>query len=225
VQDPLLQWQRRIAIPGTLPRREPFAPGCDYPDESKGGVAVNEDPQHRSRVDELLALRCQLGERAAFDELIQRWAEPLRRYVLRSSGDVDAADDLVQEIWVAVVQGIAHLRDAARFRSWLFGIAHRTLMNRLRASYATVVDSATDVHDVAAQELSNDREESLRAVEQGLALLPLPERDVLTLFYLQELSLAEIASVMLVPVGTVKSRLFRARGLLRDRLIQKEITP
>jgi RNA polymerase sigma factor (sigma-70 family) len=56
-------------------------------------------------------------------------------------------------------------------------------------------------------------------------LLPLPEREVLTLFYLQELSLAEIASAMLVPVGTVKSRLFRARGLLRERLTQLEVTP
>jgi len=186
---------------------------------------VNEDPQHRSRVDELLALRCQLGERAAFDELIQRWAEPLRRYVLRSSGDADAADDLVQEIWVAVVQGIARLRDASRFRSWLFGIAHRTLMDRLRVRYAAAVDNAVDLNDIAMQELCGDREESLRAVEQGLALLPLPERDVLTLFYLQELSLAEIASAMLVPVGTVKSRLFRARGLLRERLIQQEIAP
>jgi RNA polymerase sigma factor (sigma-70 family) len=183
------------------------------------------DPQYQSREDELLALRCQLGERAAFDELIQRWAEPLRRYVLRTSGDADACDDLVQEIWVAVVQGMGRLRDATRLRSWLFGIAHRTLMARLRLRYSATVTSDIEIDDIAMEEADVDREAALLAVERGLALLPLPERDVLTLFYLHELSLAEIASIQLVPVGTVKSRLFRARGLLRDRLQHLETAP
>ncbi len=185
---------------------------------------MQEDPRYQRRADELLALRCQLGERPAFAELIQRWAGPLCRYVMHNIGDADVADDLVQEVWVAVVQGIARLRDASKFRSWLFGIAHRVLMDRLRSRYANPIDSDVDIDDIAMQEMHISRGESLHAVEQGLALLPPVEREVLTLFYLEDLSLAEIASTLLVPVGTVKSRLFRARGLLRDQLNPSETT-
>ncbi|MEO8000724.1 MAG: sigma-70 family RNA polymerase sigma factor [Arenimonas sp.] len=183
-------------------------------------------PQPTSGADELLALRCQLGERAAFDELIQHWAPPLRRYVLRMTGDGDAADDLMQEIWIAVIQGMARLREASKLRSWLFGIAHRVLTDRLRARYASPIDFDSDPPDGLSEDLhkehEQERDEARKMVESGLALMPLPEREVLTLFYLQELSLMEISSVILVPVGTVKSRLFRARNLLRNRLFAQE---
>ncbi len=185
---------------------------------------MNSSPQHRANADALLAVRCQLGERTAFDELIRCWAQPLRRYVLRVSGDADSADDLVQEIWIGVVRGIGQLRDTTKLRSWLFGIAHRTLIDRLRARYAMPLDAEFDIGDIAMQDFSADREEARAAVERGLALLPMPERDLLTLFYLQELSLTEIAAALLIPVGTVKSRLFRARRSLRDQLNQQEIT-
>lgn len=186
---------------------------------------MNEGPAQSANADALLAVRCQLGERTAFDELIQRWAQPLRRYVLRVSGDADATDDLVQEIWVGVVQGIGRLRDATKLRSWLFGIAHRTLMDRLRVRYAMPLDAEFDIGEIAMQDFASDRDEAQAAVERGLGLLPILERDVLTLFYLQELSVAEIAAALLVPVGTVKSRLFRARRSLRDQLTEQEITP
>lgn len=80
--------------------------------------------------DELLALHCQLGDPAACDELILRWALPLHRHALRVSGNPATADDVVQDVWLVVMQGIACMRDPAQFRSWLFGIAHRQLMSR-----------------------------------------------------------------------------------------------
>src|SRR4051812_23187894 len=111
--------------------------------------AVPDLRQHDPRVDALLAVRCQLGERAAFDELIRRWAEPLRRYVRRVAGDAGAADELVQDIWLGVLQGIRRLQEPSRFRSWLFGIAHRRLMDSLRERYAAP-DSGGEVgEDIA----------------------------------------------------------------------------
>jgi RNA polymerase sigma factor (sigma-70 family) len=175
--------------------------------------------------DELLALRCQLGERSAFDELIRRWALPLRRHVLRVSGDEAAADDLVQEIWLAVVRGIAGLRDPARLRAWLFGIAHRVLVDRMRARYASAVDAGIDLEAIVDDAPAMDRQTLAHAVERGLARVPLLEREVLDLFYLQELSLVDTAAALAIPVGTVKSRLFRAREALRVVLIDSEIAP
>jgi RNA polymerase sigma-70 factor (ECF subfamily) len=100
----------------------------------------------------------------------------------------------------------------------LFGIARRVLMDRLRHQYATPIDADVDLTAVAANPSSDDSEEAIAAMERGMARLPVIEREVLTLFYLRELSLTDVADVLGVPVGTVKSRLFRARQQLRHGL-------
>jgi RNA polymerase sigma-70 factor (ECF subfamily) len=173
----------------------------------------------RDAADELLAVRCQLGERDAFEALIERFHTPLWRYLRRVAADESAAEELLQDVWLRVIRGIGRLRDPARVRPWLFGIARRLLMDRLRARYARPAAADVDVADLASAAVDDDVvERELAAMHEELARLPIVERDVLTLFYLRELSLAEAADVLGVPVGTVKSRLFRARQLLRREL-------
>ena len=94
--------------------------------------------QRRALEDEWIAVRCQLGEREAFDELIQRWHGPIWQYV-RSLTDEDAEQDINQDIWLRVLRGIGGLRDPAKLRPWLFGIAHRTWIDTLRKKYRIVV--------------------------------------------------------------------------------------
>ena len=176
------------------------------------------DPGLRAREDEWLVVRCQLGERLAFDELIERWSEPIWKYVRRLTNTDDTADEIVQNVWLRVLRGITRLRDGSKLRAWLFGIARRALMDRLREQYAAPDLSDIDVTGLPAptdNAGSEDIETDLAAVQHELARLPMVEREVLTLFYLQELSLGEVAEVLGVPVGTVKSRLFRARRRLR----------
>lgn len=177
---------------------------------------------NREHADQLLVVRCQLGERAAFDDLIGRWSSSLRRYALKLTNDPELADDLTQDVWLRVIQGLGRLREAARFRPWLFGIAHRTFMDRLRIRYAMPVDTGMDIEEVAAIEDIGSGEDLERALATGMSLLPMVEREVLTLFYLEELSLADIAEALSIPVGTVKSRLFRARTLLRKQTLLEE---
>ena len=113
----------------------------------------------------------------------------------------------------------AAAEDPSRIRAWIFGIARRVLMDCLRARY-----SAPPLADVELDALEGTviDDTDLRAriddMESALVALPVVERDVLALFYLDELSLAEVASIAAVPIGTVKSRLFRARNLLRAAL-------
>jgi len=183
--------------------------------DTREPIDVPELRQDDPRIDTLLAVRCQLGERAAFDDLIRRWALPLRRYVQRVVGDSESADELVQDIWLGVIQGIRRLQDPARFRSWLFGIAHRRLMDRLRGRYLAPAGDNEAADEIPANLPDPDRGLEARELERGLRRLPPFEREVLSLFYLEELSLAEVAQVLAIPVGTVKSRLFRARNLLR----------
>lgn len=170
------------------------------------------------RADELLAVRCQLGERDAFDALIARWHEPLWRYLRRLSDDDDCARDLAQDTWLRVFRGIAALREPAKLRPWLFGVARNVAMDRLRRQYAQAPQADIDLEAIPAATESVNLEEEIATLEAGLETLPIVERETLTLFYLRELSLEEIAGLVGVPVGTVKSRLFRARQLLRRAL-------
>ena len=94
-------------------------------------------------------------------------------------------------------------------------------MDRLREQYATPVLGDVDLTTLAADDAPDDVEADLSTAERELARLPVIEREVLTLFYLKELSLEEVADVLGVPVGTVKSRLFRARRLLRHEIETK----
>jgi RNA polymerase sigma-70 factor (ECF subfamily) len=176
--------------------------------------------------DELLAVRCQLGEPAAFDRLVERWHEPLWRYIRRLTDGDETAADTVQDVWLRVLRAMPRLRDPARLRAWLFGIARRAVMDRVRQRYAepeALAVDAVDEVDLAAPGPRDDLAEELGLMHEGLARLPLVEREVLVLFYLEELTLVQLAEVLDVPVGTVKSRLFRARQLLRRHLLAKGV--
>jgi RNA polymerase sigma-70 factor (ECF subfamily) len=174
-------------------------------------------PQDAAR-DEWLVLGCQLGDRDAFDALIARWHPPLWRYLARAAGDADRAADMSQDVWVRVISALPRLREPAKFRGWLFGIARRVAMDRLRTKYATPVFEAKELDELAETATADDREVDIERMEAELQRLPPVERDVLVLFYLRELSLADIAAATEIPVGTVKSRLHRARHLLRAQM-------
>jgi RNA polymerase sigma factor (sigma-70 family) len=197
--------------------REPLRRPGDSP-------SVSPEISTEVRADELLAIRCQLGDRDAFDALISRWHKPIWRYLRRLAGSDDAAADMAQDTWLKAIRGIATLREPASLRAWMFGIARRVAMDRLRRQYAQDIDDGVVLDDLAAQSSDVDLESDLAALETGMSSLPLRERDTLALFYLRELTIDQIAALLEVPAGTVKSRLFRARQLLRRQLDLQETT-
>ncbi len=154
----------------------------------------------------------------AFDALIARWHEPIWRYLRTLCGSDDTAGDLAQDTRLRVLRGIAGLRDPTRLRPWLFGIARRVAIDRLRRQYARQSDDAEGLEDLPAPNSDEELESDLAALESGLHSLPSREREALALFYLRELSIDQIAELLAVPAGTVKSRLHHARHLLRHEL-------
>ncbi|MFG3441446.1 RNA polymerase sigma factor [Nonomuraea sp. NPDC047897] len=172
--------------------------------------------------DELLVVRAQLGERAALAELVARWRVPVWTYARRML-DAERADDVTQEIWLAVVRGLPRLRDPGRFAPWLFTIARRSVADRLRGQYASEHEALADGDATVSDpvEAIVDRAELVSA----LSGLPLLEREILVLFYLEDLSVEDCAQICQVPSGTVKSRLNRARRLLREHLETKGYLP
>lgn len=174
--------------------------------------------------DALLVVKAQLGDRRALADLVGQWHDPLWRYVRRMLGGpgnaVSVADDVSQEAWAAVLKALPGLRSPERFAPWLFTIARRSVMNRLKENYrpedpAESVEPEGAVDDHAPAVL--DRAQ----LTEGLSGLPVVEREVLALFYLHDLALEDCAQILEVPVGTVKSRLSRARRMLRDRLTDR----
>jgi RNA polymerase sigma factor (sigma-70 family) len=166
--------------------------------------------------DELLVVRCQLGEREAFAELVRGWHPVVERYVGRMLGRPD--DDVVQEIWLAIFKGLTKLRRPDRFIPWLFVVARRAVMNQLRDAYRRPEPEPIDEAPVADDA---DHVVNREALAGALAALPAREREVLMLFYLEDLSLDTCAQICGVPIGTVKSRLSRARLLLHHELQSK----
>lgn len=158
-----------------------------------------------------VVVRAQVGDREAVAELVRGWHEPVWGYVRRMLGRDDVADDVSQEVWLAVVRGLPRLKEPERFAAWLFTIARRSVVNQLRDKYADQPQQATyDEPDPADQVV--DRVDVRRLVDR----VPVVEREVLVLFHLEDLSLEECAEVLGVPVGTVKSRLHRARRMMRE---------
>ncbi|PJE97338.1 RNA polymerase subunit sigma-24 [Streptomyces carminius] len=170
--------------------------------------------------DALLVVRCQLGEREAFRELVAVWHSPLWRYVRGMVGSAHLADDLAQEVWVTVVRGLPRLRQPERFAPWLFTIARRAVTDHLRQTYKAAETAMEEATAAAADDELGGVLTTVQ-IEAGLTALPPLEREVLILFHLEDLPLASCAEVLGVPAGTVKSRLHRARRMLRDHLAEK----
>ena len=168
--------------------------------------------------DEVLVLRAQLGEREALTELIERWHGPVWRFLHHATLDREVADDLAQDVWLAALRSLAGLRQPDRFRPWLFTIARRTVTDRLRGRYRRpppepLGHDLTDLGDTDAGGFV-DRIVDRDLVAGRIAELEPRDRHAVSLHYLADFSVADTAEILGVPVGTVKSRLARARRLL-----------
>jgi RNA polymerase sigma factor (sigma-70 family) len=176
---------------------------------------------------ELLAIRCQLGELAAFDELVARWHAPLWQYVRRMADRNEIADELLQETWLRVLRGIANLQEPAKLVPWMFGIARRVMMDRLRQKYrqeAMLENALEDLRPSVDEFDESERRDDIANILDKLEGLPLSQRELLTLYYLDELSVEEVGQVLGIPGGTIKSRLYHARKMLKNAMLTKETT-
>ena len=177
--------------------------------------------------DELVVVRCQLGERAAFAELVHRWHHPLWSFVHPMTGDPARSDDLVQEIWLRVVRGLPRLAAPDRFPAWLFTLARRAMNDEPRRTYRRVSTDPLTHEEGADPPTGTDDVGSLLdrlEIEDALAGLAPRDREAVALFHLAGLPLAEVAEILAVPPGTVKSRLHRARQQLSATLTRDEET-
>lgn len=172
---------------------------------------------------ELLILRCRRGRRDAFEELVRDWEMRLFYYIRRLVEDEQDAWQVLQDTWVSVLGGIGKLRQPRTLPAWLYRIARNTAISHLRQKsrrqMLPLQDTAPDRVEERANGLVFDDAEE---VHYGLARISVHHREVLTLFFLQDLTPDEIADVLEVPPSTVKSRLYHAKRALKAILEREE---
>jgi RNA polymerase sigma-70 factor, ECF subfamily len=161
---------------------------------------------------EWLVIRSQQGERGAFDELVKHWQQRYFLYAYNRLKDREAARDVTQECLLSISRSLNKLADPAAFPKWSFRILERRCIDWLRKKIREreVIQEQTEIPDLAAF----DNTESQLSVEALLNKLDSRLAVILRLYYLETLSVEEIAEVQGVPKGTVKSRLFYARKLM-----------
>jgi RNA polymerase sigma-70 factor (ECF subfamily) len=166
--------------------------------------------------DEWLVLRCQSGDVTALAELVERWQPRLVRQAARLTGRPDAAGDVVQATWLAIIRGLGRLDDPACFRRWAYRIVDNKCADWVRARQRDRGRaSPLTVEPVDRNPSSNDSTDEITRLRSAMAQLSAEHRATVSMFYLDEMPLAEIAQVLSLPIGTVKSRLHYARRELQ----------
>jgi RNA polymerase sigma factor (sigma-70 family) len=146
----------------------------------------------------------------------------LRRYARALTGDPWAADDLVQDTLERAWAKLHLYRRGTDLRAWLFTVMHNVHVNRVRATRAT--DSLEEEMPELAQRASQGDALLVRDLDRGISRLPAEQRAVLLLVTLEEMSYEQVARTLGIPIGTVMSRLSRAREKLRAMMLGQAVT-
>jgi RNA polymerase sigma-70 factor (ECF subfamily) len=172
------------------------------------------DPLDQLRL-RVLVLKCQIGDRPSWEELYRRYNPPLGYYLRRLIGRDQTAEDVQQEVWLAVIRNIAHLKSPEALTVWLFRIARSKAMKHLSAEHKDVPldEEMADAPDEGMFSASDAAQ--VHAALDGLV----PEhRDVLLLRFMEGLSYEQIAEVIECNIGTVRSRIHYGKPALRRQL-------
>ena len=204
-------------MPATLNLPPAF---CDY------AVVSEELPsgaEAEAILSELLVLRCKRGDAEGWRQLVRHWEKRLLYYLRRLLNDERDAWDVLQQTWIDVFRNLRTLENPRALRPWLYRIAYRKAISCRRAETADRTPASTaestldDVPDPAS-EADDFAFETAEQVHHALDRLSLAHREVISLFFLEEMSIEEISAVLSVPAGTVKSRLHYAKLELRRLL-------
>jgi RNA polymerase sigma-70 factor, ECF subfamily len=169
-----------------------------------------------SRQESWWVLQAQSGSHEALNELFKIVQEPLFRYVVSLVKDQQLAEDILQEVFIRIYRKLRWLREPQAFRAWTYQIASREAFRYLKRErrWSDQLRDDQTLMAIPVEEHEFSRE-LIESVPQLVASLSPASRAVVVLFYLHEMSLAETAAVLDIPVGTVKSRLAYGLECLR----------
>ncbi len=184
---------------------------------------MNRDP--KQVLTEWLVLSAQEGSETAFKELHDLWRADLRRMCFVRVGQAEAVGEILNDVWLAIARGLRRLDDPACFPRWAFRIVERRSAEWIRRrglERRRELAAAIEAENLSPAPIGHaEPSEQIADVRDAIARLPANQRELLHLYYELERSTGEIAGVLGLPAGTVKSRLFSLRETLRQMLERK----
>jgi RNA polymerase sigma-70 factor (ECF subfamily) len=167
--------------------------------------------------------RLRSGEAAAFEQLVQRYQHRVFGVAARMLGNAAEAEEIAQEVFVRAHRGLADFRGDAKLSTWLYAIASRLCLNRLGTGERSAHRRGEEIlmrlpHEADGPDAALEQSELEGALHRAIAELPDDRRIVVVLRDLEGLAYEDIAAALDLPVGTVRSRLHRARTDLKDKL-------
>jgi RNA polymerase sigma-70 factor (ECF subfamily) len=189
-------------------------------------------PRRTANMDALddasLVRRCLRGDVDCYDVLVRRYQRQVYSLLYRMLGSVDDAEDLVQDTFIRAYNALHSFRQDASFLTWLYKIASNLGIDRIRARRTKGAASLDEEIESGREPAASERETSPEAaavrtsvsevVHHEIMMLPERYRRVVLLRHVADMTIEEIAAELNLPTGTVKTHLFRARDMLRDRL-------
>lgn len=178
--------------------------------------------------DRELTIRAAKGDEPAFSELVERYQDKVYRLTLRICLNPEDAQDAAQEAFLSAWRGLPRFRGEAEFSTWLYHLASNAAIDQLRRAKRSRGNLSLDDEELpfdavdtspSPQETAESRELS-GAVQRAMAALSPGHRQILALREIRELQYEEIAAILSLDLGTVKSRLSRARAALRKKLAE-----
>jgi len=192
---------------------------------------MNEPATGERQIDQVLVERAQAGDKHAFELLVSKYQRKLGRLLSRFIRDSAEVEDVTQEAFIKAYRALPTFRGDSAFYTWLYRIGINTAKNFLvsqgrRAPTVTKLDAeeaegfedAEALHDLNTPETAMLTQEIGQTVNAAMAALPEELRVALTLREIEGLSYEEIAQAMNCPIGTVRSRIFRAREAVAEKL-------
>ena len=171
--------------------------------------------------NELLVIKCQQGDQAAFDELVGKWQERFWGYAVKLTGSEAASWDIVQETWCGIIKGLRRLEDVRVFPCWAFRILNNKCKDYLRKQKLQL-RVTNDLENQARNKSSAKPEQKSDLLQTAIEKLPPERRALITLRYREDFDTGQVAKILNIPEGTVKSRLHRTINQLRQLMERSE---
>jgi RNA polymerase sigma-70 factor (ECF subfamily) len=194
------------------------------PERALPGIVSEQD-------DTQLVKASQHGNQDAFALLVQRHQRRVFNMVMRMLQDYEDASEVTQEAFLAAWQGLPSFRGEARFATWLYRITYHCCLRQLErrkreGNLQAVIEVEQILESMHKEQQAEDileRRDRQAMVREQMEQLPSQYRMVLILRHLQEMTYEEMADILSMPVGTIKTHLFRARNLLKKRLLAQHL--
>ena len=167
-------------------------------------------------LDHYLVTVARVGDNSALGRLAQRWQPKLLKHAQRLLGEEELAREATQDAWLEILRGLPRLREARAFPAWAFRIVSRRCAGSIRQRQGRRQQDVAETFDnVASTTASPEQSAAADELHALLGSLPAHHRATLALFYLEGLTVAEIAAALEIAPGTVKTRLMHARHRMR----------